>query len=267
MTKQTFSTAVKPSPFVMAQLENADYRERYAQCVERAKTWALSRLQKFYASEYNSIRSRKQQAKSRHIAFDDRLKDFRDWLIHLGPRPAAGWTVHRIHHYKGYQPGNLKWATKEEQTAIRKVTKWHKVNGKHVTTKQFACLLGISYMCLYKRLRNGWTIARLLETTKKESDINAWTFPSEVAHVLAPLYAQRKHPNQSRVDWYISYLARLIKLSAASIPDDQILRLDNLLSNAIAERDAILEAQRKQHAQEVQSLLVALSPATASDSH
>ena len=85
------------------------YAKNYAECIERALLLRLIELQTLYPAEYNFMRSRKQQAKNRHIKFDDRLKDFRDWLIHIGPRPAEGWTVDRKNNYKGYVPGNISW--------------------------------------------------------------------------------------------------------------------------------------------------------------
>ena len=257
-----FAPAVKPSPFVKANMDNPDYASRYQQCVALAVEWPLIRLERFYKAEYNSLRSRKQQAKSRHIKFDDRLKDFRDWLIHLGPRPAQGWTVHRMNNNKGYQPGNLKWATKIEQTEIRKVTKWHDIDGKKLTTKQLAVRLGITYLCAYKRLQNGWTIQRLLDAEKKNTGMRAWQFPDNLAYHLEPLYLTRKnYYTQTRLEYYIAYLKKMLKTSNLILPEEraqqELLVLE--VQKAEKQRDAFLKEQDEQAALELQLVIAALS--------
>ena len=256
-----FVPAVKRSVFVKVNLNNPEYASRYQQCVAHALVWSRTRLEGYYKAEYNSFRSRKQQAKSKHIKFDDSLKDFRDWLVHLGPWPADQLTVHRMNNYKGYQPGNLKWATKTEQTEIRKVTKWHDVNGKQMTTKQFAKLLGVSYTCLYKRLRRGWTAQRLLDSSKKNTGIKAWQFPDNLAYYLESQYATRKYFPQSRLEWYITYLEKMLKKANLVLPEEkskQELLVTELLK-AEALRDSYLKAHEEQVALEVELIVAALS--------
>jgi len=260
---QHFVPAVKASHFVQAQMYIPEYRKSYETCVSRACTWSKTRLQDVYKAEYNSLRSRKQQAKAKHIKFKDRLKDIRDWLIHLGPRPAEGWTVHRINNYKGYQPGNLKWATKLEQTQIRNVTKWHDVDGKKMTTKQFAKFLDLTYSCLYKRLQNGWTIQRLLDNRKKGNGIPAWPFPALLAHELEPKYAQRKNFKQPRLDWFLQYMPKLIAKHCLKQSPKEVAALCTFqeeLDKAEETLTALLKQQAEQEDQEFQLLVAAVTP-------
>lgn len=260
--KLPYSPAVKKSKILDAMLSDSPYFDRYADCLYNVQHWSLTRLQEFYRHEYNSLRSRKQQAKNRHIKFDERLRDLRDWLIHIGPRPAEGWTVDRINNYRGYEPGNIRWATKAQQTENRKVTKWHVVNGKYMTTAQLAKHLGLTYTCLYKRLQHGWTVDRLLDEQEKHGGIKSWKFPGEAMHVLEPLYAKRKSHNQSRIDWYIAYLKRNLRdiehaniLQQISDVDHALLLLQ--LEKVEAELAALLKQQREQAESEVQALIVA----------
>lgn len=260
-TVKPFVPAVKPSKFVLAHLANAEYAKRYQQCVALTQSWSLGRLQKYYKAEYNSMRSRKQQAKARHLGFDNRLKDFRDWLIHLGPRPDVDWTVHRMNNYKGYKPGNVKWATKIEQTEIRKVTKWHAVDGKMLTTQGFAKHLGITYTCLYKRLQNGWTTQRLLDDRKKQTGIKGWQFPATFVFLLEPLYAKRKTFNKPRIDWFIDHLSKQAQKNCI-LPDHEegVALLFKAVKKAEEERAVLLKQQDELEELEFQQLVNAIKP-------
>ena len=45
---------------------------------------------------------------------------FQVFLAHIGRRPARGLQLDRIDNSRGYQPGNVRWATKAEQMANRR---------------------------------------------------------------------------------------------------------------------------------------------------
>lgn len=52
----------------------------------------------------------------RGIAIDPEwMEDFAAFLAHIGPRPSAGMSVDRIDNERGYEPGNVRWATALEQ--------------------------------------------------------------------------------------------------------------------------------------------------------
>jgi hypothetical protein len=44
------------------------------------------------------------------------LHDFTAFLRHVGPKPSTRHTLDRIDNAKGYEPGNVRWATKAEQS-------------------------------------------------------------------------------------------------------------------------------------------------------
>lgn len=50
---------------------------------------------------------------------------FAAFYQHIGPRPA-GLTLERIENDRGYQPGNVRWATRAQQTANRRPIKRHR---------------------------------------------------------------------------------------------------------------------------------------------
>lgn len=45
---------------------------------------------------------------------------FKQWFAELGPRPSQKHSVDRKDNDGHYQPGNVRWATKEEQMANRR---------------------------------------------------------------------------------------------------------------------------------------------------
>ena len=56
-----------------------------------------------------------------------------DILGELGPRPDSSYTLDRKDNSKGYEPGNLRWATRSEQALNRRRPKTFKSKLKGVT--------------------------------------------------------------------------------------------------------------------------------------
>ena len=259
----TFEPALKPSKFVTANLVNPEYASAYKEAVELALTCTKTELQNFYTTEYNSHRSRKQQAKERHIKFADSLKDFRDWLIHTGPRPCEGYTVDRINYAKGYIPNNLRWASKLKQTQNRKVTKWHVMpDGIALTTMQLAKRLDLPYKTLYKRLSTGWTIERLIASNDAPPTLAGWKFPEPLFKHCEPLYRQnRKHFTTTRIDWFLMYLEQSLNpLSpqAQTLELKPQLDLNTFYVQATKDKACIVERQAAETEKNFRNLVLCL---------
>jgi len=80
--------------------------------------------------------------------------------------PPDGATIDRIDNNKGYEPGNCRWAPKNEQSRNRRNVRMISVNGKTMTATEWAKESGIPFKTIFARLSKGW------------SDEAAVTFPN-----------------------------------------------------------------------------------------
>lgn len=263
---ETFIPALRESPYVKACLAQNDpeYSARYAQAVGDALTLSKTELQARYPAEYNSHRSRLQQARERHIKFSDSLKDIRDWIIHLGPRPYEGLTVDRLKSAKGYVKNNLRWASKSVQTWNRNVTRWHEMpEGPPLTTKQLANKLGLPYLTLWKRLSTGWTVERLLGD--KPKSLESWTFPQELALYCESRYHQnRKTFTTSRLEWFIDHLDSIVygekRGNELSLDGLAFSNLLNHLTQARQDRQNIIQNVKNYEESKLKELIAVYEP-------
>ncbi len=72
-------------------------------------------------------------------------------LDHIGPRPSSGHTIDRINGKMGYLPGNIRWATRKEQSRNRKSNLVVEIDGIKGCLKEVCEKLNLSYtQMLYK---------------------------------------------------------------------------------------------------------------------
>ena len=84
------------------------------------------------------------------------LDSFETWYAEIGPRPDPEYSLGRINNERGYEKGNIRWETKEQQDNNRRSNHLLTYEGKTQTIVQWAKESdiqerGISVWALYSR--------------------------------------------------------------------------------------------------------------------
>lgn len=81
--------------------------------------------------------------------------DYTLFLSDVGEPPESGMTLDRIDNNRGYEPGNVRWATRKEQANNRSTNVVVEVRGKSMTLMQWAEHIGCKYGLLASRWKKG----------------------------------------------------------------------------------------------------------------
>ncbi len=92
------------------------------------------------------------------------LNSFVNFSADMGKRPS-GTTLDRINNNSDYEPSNCRWATRTQQARNKNNNRYFVLNGERKALPDWCELYGISYTCVYARLKRGWNIERALTTT------------------------------------------------------------------------------------------------------
>lgn len=96
----------------------------------------------------------------------NRFSAFLQWI---GTRPTQGHTLDRWPNKNGnYEPGNVRWATREEQGNNRRSNRMLDYQGEHMNVCQWAIRVGMKRKTLIARLNRGWSVAKSLEVPLRE---------------------------------------------------------------------------------------------------
>lgn len=87
----------------------------------------------------------------RGIAVCDRWQDFKNFVADVGER-QAGTTLDRIDNDKGYEPGNVRWSTRQQQANNKRNSV---VLGTGLSLADSCRSQGVNYQTAYARLAKG----------------------------------------------------------------------------------------------------------------
>ena len=79
------------------------------------------------------------------------------FLAAIGWSPGIGYSVDRIDNSRGYEPGNVRWATAKEQARNRRSTLYATLGTETLPVVVWCEKLGLAYKTVHYRLRRGWS--------------------------------------------------------------------------------------------------------------
>lgn len=79
-------------------------------------------------------------------------ESFENFFRHMGERPTPTHSLSRKDNDGNYEPGNVVWATREEQENNKRTSRFLILNGERKTLAQWARLHGITRQRLWTRL-------------------------------------------------------------------------------------------------------------------
>jgi hypothetical protein len=100
---------------------------------------------------------------ARGVRVCERWKIFENFYADVGDAPTPAHTIDRIDSRGDYEPGNVRWATRLEQTGNRSCTLMVYLNEEHITLKEASIRCGLAYHTVWARVaRFGWPVSMAL---------------------------------------------------------------------------------------------------------
>lgn len=95
----------------------------------------------------------------------ERWMSFQAFLEDMGPKPSQTHTLDRINNHGNYEPGNVRWATWDQQRDNQSGQRHIEFDGERMCIARWARRVGISKCTLRARLITlGWPVEKALTT-------------------------------------------------------------------------------------------------------
>lgn len=144
------------------------------------------------------------------VTVNERWHVFENFLEDMWPRPE-GMTLERQDNMKGYDPSNVVWASRKQQTRNRDCSLKLTFKGETKTLAEWAELTGIRYHTLKARVqRLGYSAEQALSKNVKPG-----------AKLEDKVYAERRKPDMSKIPKGFAHAnARITKEKVKAIQAD-----------------------------------------------
>jgi hypothetical protein len=86
------------------------------------------------------------------------MHSFLAFYAHVGPKPSPKHSLDRIDVNGNYEPGNVRWATQQQQMENARSARMVTLLGKTQTVSAWARERGLSSGQIQMRLKKGWSI-------------------------------------------------------------------------------------------------------------
>lgn len=132
-----------------------------------------ARSQKAWSKEYRSWVSIKQRVKRDTYCLQRGIKLHPEWaasfeafLAGVGSCPTQQHSLDRIDNAKGYEPGNVRWATWKEQSRNKRSNRFLTYQGLTLCYADWAERLGICRDTITNRIKRGLPIEEVLKPAR-----------------------------------------------------------------------------------------------------
>ncbi len=98
---------------------------------------------------------------------DEWRASFQAFFDHIGPRPSDAHSVDRIRNTEGYAPGNVRWATTEEQNNNKRTNVIAVIDGEAMTAAQIARKYGLEHGTVCYRIAAGKTEQEIIAPSRR----------------------------------------------------------------------------------------------------